>query len=77
MKVKLRNFTQLFSTLKLTNKKVMLSSSKSSRLEVKATTGSVLNFVLTLSTWASRILFNFKKAGLITSDFKAMVNTSF
>lgn len=77
MKVKLRNFTQLFSTLKLTNKKVMLSSSKSSRLEVKGTTGSVLNFVLTLSTWASRILLNFKKAGLITSDFKAMVNTTF
>lgn len=50
----------------------MLSSSKSSELGVKATTGSVLNFLLTLSAWASRTS-NFKKDGLMTSDFIAMV----
>lgn len=55
----------------------MLSSIKSSGLGVKATTESILNFLLFVSIWARRILLNYKKAGLMTSDCKAIINRTF
>ena len=63
MKVKLTNFNYIFNFKK--RKKECFLVAKGSGLVVKATSDSVLNFSLMVSTWESRTL-NFKNAGLLT-----------